>query len=171
MTAERATPEVRLPAVTRVLVPIDFSPSSRAALEYGTFLAAKLGAELEVLHVWEPPGYVGPDALALLPVAAGQPGWEQTRAEVLREVELFVRQVGPRPSEVRVHVEPGEPSDAILAAAKGGGADLIVMGTHGRTGLSRLLIGSVAEAVLRRATCPVLTTRVPTRMPREPVPL
>jgi universal stress protein A len=160
-----------LPAVTRVLVPIDFSPSSRAALEYGTFLAGKLGAELIVLHVWEPPGYVGPDTLALLPVAAGQPGWDQTRAEVMREVELFLGKASARPASLRVRVEAGEPSDAILLAAKDGGADLIVMGTHGRTGLSRLLIGSVAEAVLRRATCPVLTIRVPTRTPRERVPL
>ena len=121
--------------------------------------------------MWEPPGYVGPDALALLPVAAGQPGWERTRDEVMREVELFLRKIGPRPSNVTVRVEPGEPSDAILSAAKDGGADLIVMGTHGRTGLSRLLIGSVAEAVLRRATCPVLTTRVPSRTSRESVPL
>ena len=160
-----------MPAVTRVLVPIDFSPSSRAALEYATFLVAKFGAALEVLHVWEPPGYVGPDALALLPVAAGQPGWERTRDEVMREVELFLRKIGPRPGNATVRVEAGEPSDAILSAAKDGGADLIVMGTHGRTGLSRLLIGSVAEAVLRRATCPVLTTRVPSRTSRESVPL
>ncbi len=160
-----------MPAVRRVLVPIDFSPSSQAALEYANFLAAKLTAALEVLHVWEPPGYVGPDALALLPVAAGQPGWQRTRAEVLREVELFLRRSGARPSDVAVRVEAGEPSDAILSAAKDGGADLIVMGTHGRTGISRLLIGSVAEAVVRRATCPVMTIRVPSRMPRESVPL
>jgi nucleotide-binding universal stress UspA family protein len=160
-----------LPAVTRVLVPIDFSPSSRAALEYGTFLATRLGAEVTVLHVWEPPGYVGPDALALLPLAAGQAGWDQTRAEVLREVELFLGPASARPRELSVRVEAGEPSDAILVAAKEVGADLIVMGTHGRTGLSRLLIGSVAEAVLRRATCPVLTIRVPSRAPRESIPL
>src|SRR5262249_39114476 len=78
--------EVRLPAVTRILAPIDFSPSSRAALDYAVFLAGKHGAELEVLHVAEPPGYVGPDALALLPVGTAQPGWDQTRADVQREV-------------------------------------------------------------------------------------
>lgn len=157
--------------VTRVLVPIDFSPSARAALEYATFLAGKLGADLEVLHVWEPPGYVGPDTLALLPVAAGQPGWDQTRAEVEREVDLFLSRAGVRPKQLRVRIETGEPSDAILRVAKEGGTDLIVMGTHGRTGLSRLLIGSVAEAVLRRSTCPVLTLRVPSKASHDPVPL
>jgi nucleotide-binding universal stress UspA family protein len=160
-----------LPAVTRVLVPIDFSPSARAALEYATFLAGKFGAELDVLHVSEPPGYVGPDTLALLPIVAGQPGRDQARTDVTREVEQFLARTAARPRQLSVRVEAGEPSDTILQIAKDGGADLIVMGTHGRTGLSRLLIGSVAEAVLRRSTCPVLTIRVPAKTSRESVPL
>ena len=159
-------------AISRILVPIDFSPSSRAALEHATFLAGRLGASLEVLHVWEPPGYVGPDTLALLPVGtAGQPGWEQTRTEVAREVDRFLAKAPAQPRALSVRVEAGEPSDVILHVASESGSDLIVMGTHGRTGLSRLLIGSVAEAVLRRATCPVLTVRVPSKAPREGVPL
>jgi universal stress protein A len=163
--------EVRLPAVTRILAPIDFSPSSRAALQYAIFLAGKHGAELEVLHVAEPPGYVGPDALALLPVGSVQPSFDQTKAEVQREVEGLLAKAGDRPKTVAVRVDNGEPSDVILRLAGDGGADLIVMGTHGRTGLSRLLIGSVAEAVLRRSSCPVLTIRVQTKTPRETVPL
>jgi nucleotide-binding universal stress UspA family protein len=126
---------------------------------------------MEVLHVWEPPGYVGPEALALLPIASGQPGWEQTRSEVSREVEQCLGKAAVRPKALSVRVEAGEPSDIILNVAKDGGADLIVMGTHGRTGLSRLLIGSVAEAVLRRSTCPVLTLRVTAKTSRESVPL
>ncbi|WP_408629705.1 universal stress protein [Anaeromyxobacter oryzisoli] len=163
---------MRLPAaLTRILVPIDFSPSARAALEYATFLAGKLDAELEVLHVWEPPGYLGPDTLALLPVGSGEPAWEQTRAEVQRELEQQLARAVARPRAFSVRVEAGEPSDTILRLAREGGVDLIVMGTHGRTGLSRLLIGSVAEAVLRRSGCPVLTIRVPTRTSRDAVPL
>jgi universal stress protein A len=160
-----------LPAITKVLVPIDFSPSARAALEYATFVAGKFGAELQVLHVWEPPGYVGPDTLALLPVGSGQPGWEQTRLEVQREVDHFLARAASRPKALAIRVEAGEPSDTILQLAKELGADLIVMGTHGRTGLSRLLLGSVAEAVLRRSACAVLTIRVTSRAPRETVPL
>jgi universal stress protein A len=160
-----------LQGVTRVLAPIDFSPSALAALEYATFIAGTFGAELTVLHVWEPPGYVGPDTLALLPVAAGQPGWDETRAEVTRKVEQFLATAKAKPKRLSVRIESGEPSDAILGAARDGDADLIVMGTHGRTGLSRLLIGSVAEAVLRRSTCPVLTIRVATKVARESVPL
>jgi nucleotide-binding universal stress UspA family protein len=161
-----------VPAITRVLVPVDFSPSSRAALDYATFLADALGASVIALHVWEPPGYVGPDTLALLPVAAGQPGWDdKTRAEVTRELEVFLGRPHARPKKLETEVMAGTPADAILSAAARDGADLIVMGTHGRTGLSRLLLGSVAEAVFRRAPCPVLTIRTPGKSPREPVPL
>ncbi len=158
-------------AINRILVPIDFSPSARAALEYGTFLAGKFSAEVVVLHVWEPPGYVGPDALALLPVGSGKPAWEQTRNEVQREVEQQLTRAAARPRSLSVRVEAGEPSDTILRIARDDGSDLIVMGTHGRTGLSRLLIGSVAEAVLRRSACPVLTIRVPSKTSRDTVPL
>jgi universal stress protein A len=160
-----------LPSLTRVLVPTDFSPSSRAALEYATFLARELRAELSVLHVWEPPGYVGPDTLALLPIAAAQQDWDRTRADVVRQVEQFLGTIPARPGHVSVRVEAGEPSDTILQIAKELGADLIVMGTHGRTGLSRLLIGSVAEAVLRRSACPVLTIRVHSNTSRDSVPM
>ncbi|HSN91580.1 MAG TPA: universal stress protein [Anaeromyxobacteraceae bacterium] len=159
-----------MPAISRILVPVDFSPSARAALEYASFLAGRFGAFLDVLYVAEPPGYVGPDTLALLPVS-GQPGRGQARGDVSREVEGILARAGARPAHVSVRVESGEPSDTILSASRDGGADLIVMGTHGRTGLSRLLIGSVAEAVLRRATCPVLTIRVASKTPREVVPL
>jgi universal stress protein A len=159
-----------MPTVTRILVPIDFSPSARAALEYAGFLADKLGARVEVLHVFEPPGYVGPDTLALLPISAGQQEWGATRGDLERQVEQFLSQTPGGPATHTVRIEAGEPSDTILRVAAEAGADLVVMGTHGRTGLSRLLIGSVAEAVLRRASCPVLTLRVPTKVTREPRP-
>lgn len=158
-----------MPAIRRILVPVDFSPPSKAALEYANFLAASFGAAVHVLHVWEPPGYVGPDTLAFAPFPAGRPGWEQTRRDALHEMEHFV---GSHPGSPALRVEAGEPSDLILHVAREGDFDLIVMGTQGRTGLARLLIGSVADAVLRRATCPVLTIRTAARMPaRERVPL
>jgi nucleotide-binding universal stress UspA family protein len=156
-----------MPTVTRILVPIDFSPPARAALQYARFLADKLGASVEVLHVFEPPGYVGPDTLALVPITAGQHEWGETRAEVERQVEEFLAQTAGAPATRTVRVEAGEPSETILRVAADDRADLVVMGTHGRTGLSRLLIGSVAEAVLRRASCPVLTLRVPTKTTGE----
>jgi nucleotide-binding universal stress UspA family protein len=155
-----------VPAIHRILVPTDFSPSARAALEYAAFLASRFGASLDVLHVSEPPGYVGPDTLAFLPHAGERPRGPAPD-EVKQAVEGILARLADRPGQVEVRVESGEPGDAILRAAREGGADLVVMGTHGRTGLSRLLLGSVAEAVLRRASCPVLTIRVPSKEPRE----
>jgi nucleotide-binding universal stress UspA family protein len=161
-----------MPALDRILVPIDFSPSSQAALEYAAFLAGEVGAALEVLHVWESGGYVGPDALAAMPGISRPPGWEQTRAGVRREVERFVERAHAHPAVVGVRVEAGTPVEAILAAVKAAGADLVIMGTHGRTGLSRLLLGSVAEEVLRRASCPVLTIRTkPARLFQDAPPV
>jgi nucleotide-binding universal stress UspA family protein len=152
---------VAVPTLHRILVPIDFSASSHAALEYAGFLGGAVRAPLAVLHVWEPGGQAGPDALSIMPGSSRPPGWEQTRADVRREVERFIQAVQALPASIDVRVEAGQPVEAILAAAKAVHADLIVMGTHGRTGLSRILLGSVAEAVMRRAACPVLTIRAP----------
>jgi universal stress protein A len=157
---QAVAPRPTVPTLNRILVPIDFSPSSKAALEYATFLAGAVGSQIEVLHVWEPAGSLGPDTVAMLPVSAGRASWEQTRADVRRDVDRFLQQSGIRGVALQVAVEAGEPSEAILATSRKSGADLIVMGTHGRTGLSRLLLGSVAEAVLRRSSCPVLTIRI-----------
>jgi nucleotide-binding universal stress UspA family protein len=155
-------------AVSRILVPVDFSPCSRAALDYAVELAEQMSAAVDVLHVAEPTGYAGPEALMLAPDAARGP-WAESRADVLRELDGFV---GPSRARVRdVRAESGLPADLIASVAKEGGYDLIVMGTHGRSGLSRLVVGSVAEAVMRRASIPVLTLKLPKREHRERVPL
>jgi universal stress protein A len=161
-----------MPTLNRILVPIDFSPSSQEALDYAAFLAGAVGATLEVLHVWESGGNVGPDALSVMPGAPRPAGWEQTRAELRQEVQRFIERMPPRPVAVGVRVEAGSPVEAILAAVRATGADLVVMGTHGRSGLTRLLLGSVAEEVLRRASCPVLTIRqAAARTTREAPPV
>jgi nucleotide-binding universal stress UspA family protein len=111
--------------------------------------------------VWEPPGYVGPDALALLPVSQGTPGWEQTRTDVAREAEHFLAKAAARPAHLSVHVQAGEPSDTILRVAQDGGADLIVMGTHGWSGLLRWMLGSVAHHVIQAGPRPPVLTVAP----------
>ncbi len=159
-----------LPSVSRILVPVDFSASSKKALEFALYLAERTGASVEVLHVWEPPSFAGPETLGMMQFAPVPQAWDQTRGEVGREMEVFLGAARPRILATRI--EAGEPSDAILRVVQEDGFDLVVMGTHGRTGLPRLLIGSVAEAVLRRATCPVMTIRVPGRsQPKDRVPL
>jgi nucleotide-binding universal stress UspA family protein len=156
-----------LPAVVRILVPIDLSPSARAALEYAALLAVGFGAELVVLHVWQPAGYAGPDTLAFVPAGEGR-SWEERRGDVLREVDRLLEQQDVKPRQLEVRVEAGEPADTILQVAKERGVDLIVIGTHGRTGISRFLLGSVAEVVSRRSPCPVLMLRVPSKTSRAP---
>lgn len=132
----------------RILCPIDFSEPSAEALRVATALARESGARLLITYVEQVPvllegGYYGVH-----------------EAEVRQQEEALRATVPDDPQVEYEHLLlSGEPGPAILRAAEEAGADLIVMGTHGRTGLMRLLMGSVAEAVVRGAPCPVLTIR------------
>ncbi len=134
----------------RILFATDFSPASDAALKYGTSLARDTGATLLILHVEElPTPYAGGEML--LP----QPDYPNP------EIKKMLEAVVPTDKSVKYehHLVLGVPADDIVRVANEQSADLIVIGTHGRTGLKRVLMGSVAEAVMRRATCPVLTLK------------
>ncbi len=157
------------PSIRRILVPVDFSSHSRNALLFAKRLAGALDARLVVLHVHEPNGYMGTDTLVMMPVDLTSKRWEQTRSEVMRELQQFLGAQREDTSEVRV--EPGLPGDVIPTIARAAEIDLIVMGTHGRTGLARLVLGSVAESVMRKAHCPVVTLKMPVRVAREMVPM
>jgi nucleotide-binding universal stress UspA family protein len=141
----------------KILFPTDFSPASEDALRWATALARDSGATLRIVHVEEPPmAYGGGEAYIALDD-------EQTKGELRRILGNVV------PGDHHVPFEHmlllGDPASAIVEEAERENADLIVMGTHGRTGLSRLLMGSVAEAVVRRAKCPVLTVKHPAEVP------
>jgi nucleotide-binding universal stress UspA family protein len=135
-----------------ILHPTDFSEHSENAFRLACALARDYGARLMLLHVLPPPLVVyggGP--------VVGEP--EPTREEMtqrLRQLEAQARGI-----RVDSQVMEGETVEMILRAASETHSDLIVMGTHGRTALARLLLGSVAEAVLRQALCPVLTVKTP----------
>ena len=149
-----------MPTPSRILVPVDLMEGSRAIIDYAVQLAKPFNATIEILHAWEPPQYVAPDLL----VAA--PGWnpqslEKTALDAARkELEVLI---GAFKSTVLIthRLEVGEPAAAVIRVAEVGGFDLIIMGTHGRRGLPRLLLGSVAQKVIARAHCPVLTLHVP----------
>ena len=145
-------------AFRRILYPTDFSPASRAAFEVARSLAWDNGAELIVLHVYPPPTFHGEV------IAYRQP---DGYAEQLRD-EL--RQACPPGPVLKTGylVEEGDPAAVILDLAATAKCDLIVVGTHGRTGLGRLLMGSVAERVMRRSPCPVLTVRAPLAAAESP---
>jgi nucleotide-binding universal stress UspA family protein len=143
----------------RILVPVDFSPCSREALGRAAALAARLDASIDLLHVWQPPPVVNPETM--LGTGPDGPGLVQlAREQADHAMGEFVKQA--RDSGMRIEkfsVEPGDPARTIVDAADRGDYDLIAMGTHGRTGLAHLLLGSVAEKVIRRATRPVMTVR------------
>jgi nucleotide-binding universal stress UspA family protein len=153
--------------ISRILVPVDFSPCSRAALDYGAFLGARFGAAIDVLHVWQPPRSIWEP---LYPMDVAQHRlvrFESTDAGQQMK-EFLAHLEGQGNLKVRGRLESGDPYETILGVAIDEAYDLIVMGTHGRTGMSHLLLGSLAEAVVRRAPCPVLTIHRadPPRRPR-----
>ncbi len=151
-----------MPTIKRILVPVDFSSCSRAALEHAVTLAEQFGASIDVLHVWPPPRYVGPDAVVEVFRKPHRTLAGEARASASKEMEQFLTPFQKKATvKFRPRIEYGEPYQTILEIANGGVYDLIAMGTHGRTGLSHALIGSVAEKVVRHSLFPVLTVRTP----------
>jgi universal stress protein A len=146
----------------RILVPHDFSPTATHALRVAVDLADADGGTVTALHVLTPlysgPGYPTRDEIAWTPPAEMRHERERRLATLVREA------LGAKAGRVTCRAVLGEAVPAILAAAKR--ADLIVMTTLGKTGLARLLIGSVAERVVRHSPIPVLSVRVPVARPR-----
>lgn len=138
-----------------ILVPVDFSDCSRDALEYAAEVARQAQASLTLLHVLEPVSYG-------LDFTLGQSRTrEQVRETWTKRLEELASSLKALQVPVTSQLRGGLPADSILDSAKTLPCDLIVMGTHGRRGISHALSGSVAEAVLRKAHCPVLTVRSP----------
>ena len=161
-------------AFNRILLPVDFSAHSDLALRYATTLADRFGATVEVLHVVEDPFVSGgwspgaiapniPELLADLVTAARAKLDDMKAAAASKGLHLT--------TTVLTTVMTGRPADSISDYARTEKFDLIVMGTHGRRGLSHTLMGSVAEHVVRKAPCPVLTVREMTPDAREEVPI
>jgi nucleotide-binding universal stress UspA family protein len=137
-----------------ICCPIDFSDASRAAMEVAADLAARTGASLTLLHAYPVPGYTFPDGSVVASPRMLQELAEQS-ARHLGEWKTRAEALGAR--TVNAETVVGEPAAEIVAWARERKTDLLVLGTHGRTGLEHALMGSVAERVVRRARCPVLT--------------
>jgi nucleotide-binding universal stress UspA family protein len=138
-------------ALKRILVATDFGPAAEAALTYGRALAKNFGATLTVMHVAEN---------FFLRATIADP--HALKAAVARRLEERLTAEDRRALHARAVLETSDqPADAIITYAKQAEIDLIVMGTHGRHGISHLLVGSVAEHVVRTASCPVLTVKHP----------
>jgi len=137
---------MRSETMKKILVPVDFSSCSRAALSHALALATKsFRGAVDVLHVWETP--IAQDRH---PAPRADSHAMQGMEDLITAAESEGIMIG------RLH-ETGEPVSKILEIAARGGHDLIVMGTHGRTGIAHDYLGSIAEKVIRRAPCPVLT--------------
>ena len=149
---------------TRILVPTDFSEPSDAALQYARMVAAKFGASINLLHVFEPPlylaGVVSSEVYVADTSAIQAELMEQAKNNLAERVTAGDRERYGATTEIVT----GQTASSIVKFATEQHMDLIVMGTHGRSGMSHLLLGSVAEHVVRTAPCPVLTVR------REPMP-
>ncbi len=145
----------------RILMATDFSPASEAALERAAKLTRECSATLSILHVYEPPPAAA--SVAYLPVDGYLDSLVAARTQAEARMQQLLSRDVLKGLEVRGVVIKGLPGTRIVETAIREGADLIVMGTHGRRGLSRLILGSVAAMVIAVAPCPVLTIRMPAR--------
>jgi nucleotide-binding universal stress UspA family protein len=157
--------------ITKIIAATDFSDDSKRACEYAEELARKFGAEIIVLHVDQPlsPVVMSPDFGAGIDVGAMSRIAEEQRLLAQRELDQIVGRLRDSGLKARSLLRVGAPFLEILHASQGEGADLIVLGTHGRTGLAHVLIGSVAERVVHKASVPVLTVRHPDRKFKHPM--
>lgn len=143
------------PDIKRILVPIDFSANSMRALDYARGVAQRFDASLHLVHVCEVPSLASMDAYAI--------AYSDWRQRLGAEAESQLNAVARRASGLRVTTEVlfGNAANAIIDCAESNAVDVIVMGTHGRGAVMHMVMGNVAERVVRGAPCPVLTVREP----------
>lgn len=153
-------------SISRILVATDFSPAANQALNHGCALADRFGAELHVLHVVvEPFPVAGADVALIRPEDSVANMIERAKLGLEADTRDIQLSSGSRPV---CSVAVGNPVEQILKYAVDNQIDLIAVGTQGHRGLSHLLLGSVAEKIVRVATCPVLTVHEPVS-PQRPV--
>jgi nucleotide-binding universal stress UspA family protein len=136
-----------------ILVPTDYSPTSEAAIAYAIDLASLVGATVHVLHAYEIPVYGAPDTAFV----ASPETMTAIKNAAKKGLDAAIARFQVRGVALEGHLTEGRPWEAILDTAAKVGADLIVIGTHGRRGIARALLGSVAEKVVRSSKIPVLT--------------
>jgi len=141
--------------IRRITYATDLSPASLAALPHALHLARVTGADLTILHV-----LAAPTAYYIEGGYVPQEIWDRARTDAGREIDRVIAQAVDAGVRATASIVEGSiPADAIVRAAEEGKTDLLVLGTHGRTGVVRLVLGSVAARVVATASCPVLTVR------------
>jgi nucleotide-binding universal stress UspA family protein len=141
--------------VRKILVPIDFSDNALSVIEWGAHLAKEHGSKMLLFHAYHLPvefqqlegAYLPPDF------------WANVKAEAEQSLHRYVAGLSDKGIEIEAVVREGYAATAIVDEAVDSGADLIVIGTHGLSGLKHMLLGSIAERVVQKAPCPVLTVK------------
>lgn len=141
--------------VRRILVPIDFSAHAESVLEWAAHLAEEHGSELCLLHAYHLPVEFQQLEGAYLPADF----WTNVKTEAEQTLERYAEPLRERGLTVQTLVREGYPATVIEEEAGRQGADLVVIGTRGHSGLKHLLLGSIAERVVEKAPCPVLTVK------------
>jgi universal stress protein A len=144
--------------IQRILVPVDFSPDAESATSYALLLARALHANITLFHVVRVPSPL----IGSVPGTSIDGGLSAAMDDANRRIDALVETVRgelANAATVSAEVVPSDTAAPTIVAHAATGYDLIVMGTHGRTGLSHLALGSVAESVVRTARCPVMTVR------------
>jgi nucleotide-binding universal stress UspA family protein len=169
--AERGRIVRFVPNIAKILAATDFSEDSELALSYAEDFARKFGAEIVLLHVDQPlaPVMVSPDLGPAMDVGAMSRIAEEQRMLAQRELDKIVQRLRDSGLKAKSLLKVGSPFLEILHAAQGENVDLVVLGTHGRTGLAHVLMGSVAERVVQKSAVPVLTIRHPDRKFQHPL--
>jgi nucleotide-binding universal stress UspA family protein len=142
------------PAFKQILVPTDFSNGARLAVDYAIELGRRLGASVHVVHVVEDPNVAGLFTEAYIDMELIR---KDRRCDARHRMNGLLGQL--HGARITDEIAAGRVAETIAGIAADRGVDFIVMGTHGRTGLAHVLVGSVAERVIRIAACPVLTVR------------
>jgi nucleotide-binding universal stress UspA family protein len=150
--------------IRKLLVAIDFSTHSAEATRVAAALARRFDAALTLVHVHDPMAYALPDGFTFVPPPQFSSLCEAFEAQLAEAKQQALEAGAPR---VHTQLLRGTVETEIVELAARGEFDLIVVGTHGRTGLGHLLLGSVAERVVRMASCPVLTTKAPRPRPEK----
>ena len=144
----------------KILVPTDFSDSARKALLYAVEFAKTYGSQVLLCHVIEPPAY--PMAMVAGTLQAA-PEERELRGQIQKELDAAVSRVAGNDVAIEPRLLEGTPYVEITTMAEDEEVDLIVLPTHGRTGLAHMFLGSTAERVVRKAPCPVLVVREQSR--------
>jgi universal stress protein A len=143
-------------SVKSILVPVDYSACSRAALRFALDLAQRYQATLDVVHVWDRPSYVSDVLMTSTEPMSRKSLIQLIQENAQRDLDEFLSGVELPPGTARGRLLSGDPASTLLKEIKHVKPDLVVVGTHGRTGLTHVLLGSVAEKLARLSPVPVM---------------